>query len=222
MNNGTLPKQFMELDGKPILIYTLENFEKHPAIKGIILVCLESYIPLAKQLINKFHITKIMDVISGGSTGQESIRNGLFKLNELVSDDAVVLVHDGVRPLINEQIIFKAIECVNKKGNAITTSPAIETIIHKDQDGDIEQIIERARCELARAPQCFKLRDLIWAHKQAIADGNMEFIDSACLMTHYGFKLHTVVGPSENIKITTPVDFYLFKAFKEAQAAGEN
>lgn len=120
MNNGTLPKQFMELDGKPILIYTLENFEKHPAIKGIILVCLESYIPLAKQLINRFHITKIMDVIPGGSTGQESIRNGLFKLNELVSDDAVVLVHDGVRPLDDEfDISIPASDIIPENFNSV-------------------------------------------------------------------------------------------------------
>ena len=221
MNNGALPKQFIELNGKPILIHTLEHFENHPDIDGIVLVCLESYIQKAKRLLVKHHVTKVLDIVPGGETGQESIRHGLFRLKELAPGDAVVLIHDGVRPLIDEETITNAIECTREHGNAITTSPAIETLISKDEQGDIEYIIDRSKCEMARAPQCFLLKDIVAAHQRAMDENRNDFIDSASLMNHCGAKLHTIVGPSENIKITTPIDFYLFKAIKEAQTAAD-
>lgn len=219
MNNKALPKQFIELNGKPILIYTLENFENHPGIDGIVLVCLEAYIQKTKRLLDKYHITKVLEIVPGGKTGQESIRNGLFCLEKSVNPESIVLIHDGVRPLIYEETISDAITCTIQYGNAITTSPAIETLITKDENGEIRDIIPRSKVEMARAPQCFILKDIVKAHYRAMDENKNDFIDSASLMNHYGNELHTIIGPSENIKITTPMDFYLFKAIKEAQTA---
>lgn len=217
MNSKTLPKQFLELHGKPIIIYTIELFEQHPDIDGIIVVCLEKYISYLEKLLKKFQIEKVHAVVPGGANGQESIYRGVKTLHNLFSDDSIVLVHDGVRPLIDEETISANIECAKKYGNAITTSRASETIVIQDDENCILEINDRAHSALARAPQTFRLGELYDAHQKAIAEGRHDFIDSACLMRHYGAVLHTVPGPVDNIKITTPPDFYIFRAIKDAQ-----
>lgn len=219
MNIKTMPKQFLPLHGKPIILYTLEQFEFHPEIDAIVVVCLESWIDHLNQLLQRNHFTKVKWVVPGGSSGQESIYNGLNVLHDHCPADATVLVHDGVRPLINAQVISDNIACVQAHGNAITTSNAIETIMVMDQemDGTIQKIFPRQHCAMARAPQSFRLGDLYEAHCRARSEGRIDFIDSASMMMEYGHKLYTVTGPAENIKITTPSDYYMFKSFVEAQ-----
>lgn len=216
MNTKSKPKQFLELHGKPILIYTLEVFDNHPEIDGIILVILESWIGYCEDLISKFGLKKVRAVIAGGDSALSSQRNGLLKAAELFEPDSVVLIHDGVRPLIDEDTISNNIESVKANGSAITVSPAIETIAVKTETGEIGEIIERSKVEMARAPQSFFLADILEAHEKAKKDG-ISFIDSASLMRHYGHKLFTVEGLPENIKITTPNDFYTFRALVDAR-----
>lgn len=217
MNTKTLPKQFLELHGKPILVYTLEHFEKHRQIDGIVLVCVQDWLDYCEELLQKYHIKKVKAVVPGGQSGQESIRNGLNKAAELFPQDSVVLIHDGVRPLIDEETISKDIASVQQHGSAITVSPAIETIALRSDTGEVGEIIERSRCQMAKAPQCFYLKDILEAHQKAQAENRNDFIDSASLMRHYGHSLFTVEGPTENIKITTPSDFYLFRALLDAR-----
>lgn len=218
MNTKSIPKQFLELHGKPVIIYTLEKFDNHPEIDQIVLVCLESWIPYARKLLSKFQITKVADVVPGGKTGQESIYNGIAAAHRLSSDASdIVLIHDGVRPMIDEDTITSCLSCVREHGNAITTTPAIETIFVNGQDGQVGDIFNRSRCTMARAPQCFYLKDIYAAHQKAKAEGKADFIDSAMLMQYYGANLYTVDGPVENIKITTPMDFYLFRAMLDAK-----
>lgn len=218
MNTRSKPKQFLEMHGKPVLIYTLENFQNHPQIDHIVLVSLASWIDYAANLIKKFGITKVSAIVPGGSTGQESIYHGLKKAYELFGDNNIVLIHDGVRPLIDKETITKCIDVTIRNGNAITVSPAIETIFLKNaEQGEVGQIFNRSSCLMAKAPQCFRLGDIYKAHQRAIQEGKTNFIDSANLMQHYGFKLWTVQGSPENIKITTPVDFYIFRAIIDAE-----
>ena len=217
MNTRTKPKQFLELHGKPILVYTLEQFQKHDEIDAIILVMLESWIDYSKTLIEQYHLTKVMAIVPGGSTGQESIYNGVKKASELFPMESIILIHDGVRPLVDGETISSNIACVKQNGSAITVSPAIETTVIKNEQGMVGDIIERSRCQLAKAPQSFFLHDLWNAHCKAIDDGNLNFIDSACLMRHYGYPLYTIEGSPENIKITTPSDFYTFRALEDAR-----
>ena len=218
MNTKSKPKQFLEMHGKPVLIYTLEIFQNHPLIDHIILVCLESWMDYAAGLIRKFSITKVTKIVPGGATGQESIFHGIKEAETLYGDDHIVLIHDGVRPLINEETITNCIRTAKLHGNAITVSPAIETIFLKNEGDDcVGKIFERSRCEMAKAPQYFILGDIYKAHLKAIEEGNCDFIDSASLMQHYGMQLYTVDGPSENIKITTPSDFYVFRAIMDAK-----
>ncbi len=209
MHAGDLPKQFMEYKGKPILIYTLENFERHSMVDAVVLVCVDSYIDYAKKLLNKFNVQKVVKIVSGGKNGQESIYNGLLALKELYSSDDVVLIHDGVRPFVSEKTITDAIKCTKMNGNAIAVVPSIETVIIRTGN-EIETIMDRTRCQLAKAPQCFKLGDILQAHEKALGEGKEDFIDSASLMMHYGHTLHVIETTYDNIKITTPKDFHAF------------
>ncbi|WP_305299586.1 2-C-methyl-D-erythritol 4-phosphate cytidylyltransferase [Parvibacter caecicola] len=216
MNTKTRPKQFLELHGKPIILYTIEAFENHPDIDGILVVCLEDWIPFLRKKMEHYDISKVVDVVPGGATGQESIYNGLRALGASVGNDHCVLIHDGVRPLVSPETISACIESVGKHGNAVSVTPAIETIV-QEQDGTVTNIIDRAACRMAKAPQCFRIGDLLDAHNMARQDGEGSFIDSASLMRHYGHVLHTVETGPENIKITTPSDFYVFRAFVDAR-----
>lgn len=218
MNTASKPKQFLELHGKPIIIYTLEYFQKHSQIDGIVVVCLESWIDYCENLLKKYQIDKVLKIVPGGNSGQESIFNGLEAAYQIYDNEQdIVLIHDGVRPLINEALITNCIASVKKHGNAITVSPAIETILLKTEDGDIGNILKRSECEMAKAPQCFYLNDIYNCHLKAKAECKDDFIDSASLMQYYGYKLNAVEGPLENIKITTPADFYIFRAIMDAR-----
>ena len=218
MNCAATPKQFLELEGKPIIVYTLEHFQNHPEIDSIAVVCIADWIDHLEMLIQRYGLTKVKWVVPGGSTSQESTRNGLYAIaGGQDPKDTVVLIHDGVRPLINAQLISDNIASVKKYGNAITSVPAIETIVTTEDGIGIDAVIDRAHCRMARAPQSFWLADIIALHERAIADNYDEMIDSASLMMHYGVRLHLVDGPTENIKITTPSDFYTFRAIQEAK-----
>lgn len=215
MHTSDKPKQFLEVNGKPIIIHTLEHFDEHPEIDGIIVVCIESWIGFLKEKLKKFNIQKVLAITPGGENAQESTRKGLYAVKNCVKEtpeNIIVLIHDGVRPLIDAKLISDNIASVKKYGNGITVVPAIETIIEINEDNNIEQVADRNRCRLARAPQSFFLSDILLAHERALAEGENEMIDSAMLMHNYGATLHTVIGPMENIKITNPMDYYIFRA----------
>ena len=217
MNTKTKPTQFLELHGKPILIYTLELFQQAPSVDGIVLVVLENWIPYSMELVERYRLTKVKAIVPGGETGQDSIFNGLAKAHELYPDDSVVLIHDGVRPLINVETIEKSIQNTIKNGCSITVSPAIETIALMTSEGSVGDILPRGSCQMAKAPQSFILGEIYNNHVTARKEGKTDFIDSASLMQYYGKKLYTIIGPAENIKITTPADYYIFRAIIDAR-----
>lgn len=216
MNSKGRPKQFLQFYGKELIIHTLENFQNHSEIDNIIVVCIEDWIPYLEKLIIKFGIDKVRKIVSGGVTGQESIYKGVLAVKNISKEKDIILVHDGVRPFVNEDLISNCIKTVKEHGSAITVTPAIETIVTLD-DGRINTITDRSKCFHAKAPQCFYVDDLLSAHEQARKDGNLNMIDSASLMKFYGHELYTVPGNFDNIKITTPADFYTFKALYEVR-----
>ncbi len=256
MGKQARPKQFLELHGKPVIIYTLQAFDQHKDIDAIVVVCKKDWIDFLNKKIAEFGLKKIAGVVCGGASGQESIYQGLkfcdehhtrFNSNNTATnngnsnnkenssanpcasahDDVApymddvnpcVLVHDGVRPLIDEATITRCIESVQKYGNAITVVDSIETIV-REQNSVVQEIVDRTSCKMARAPQAFYLKDLLQAHNQAKKDCLTEsFIDSASLMQHYGHTLYVVKGNRENIKITTPIDFYSFAGLVDGAA----
>lgn len=218
MNTKSRPKQFLELNGKPIIIYTIELFDNHPDIDAIVVVCLESWIPFLEKMLKKFEINKVVRIVPGGESGQESIYKGLCAVEDYVEGqldiNPIVLIHDGVRPLITEQTISENIAKVKECGSCITTVPAIETVIVNQYNGPLD-IPKRSDCMMARAPQSFYLKDIIGIHRKCQLEEKNDFIDSCSMMSYYGYKLGLVQGPMENIKITTPTDYFVFRAMVE-------
>ena len=213
------PKQFLEMYQKPIIIHTLEHFEKHPEIDAIVVVCIESWIPYLKELLYQYRLDKVKKVVPGGSSGQLSIYHGLCAAEELSdAEDSIVLIHDGVRPLINARLISDNIASVKAHGSAITTAPVKETIlVVQEETGFIDYVPERKNSRVAKAPQSFYLKDILSCHRRSLDEGITDCIDSCTMMQHYGYELYLIDGPGENIKITTAEDFYTMRAILEAK-----
>lgn len=214
MNAGSCPKQFLKLNGKPIIIYTLEIFNEHREIDKIVVSCISNWIPYLEKLVARYDIAKVVEIVPGGSTGQDSIFNGLSAAARHVPADSTVLIHDGVRPLVGNKVISDCIAAVREHGSAITSIPSNETVIIRNGDGGLE-VPPRKDSFIVRAPQCFILKDILAAHERAVSEGRHDFIDSCSMMTEYGHRMHLVTGSASNIKITTPADFYIFKTIQE-------
>ena len=211
-----IPKQFLEINKKPILMHTIEVFSQCNLVNNILVVSKKEYIDIAKDLIHKYNLCKVIDVISGGTTAFESQRIGVNYINQISNNyDDIVIVHDGVRPFVNDELIEKCINGAKEKGSAVTVSPAFETIAIINGNNEITQTVPRQNCLIARAPQAFYFKDLYEAHQRAIKE-NKEYIDSASMMLDQGKSLNPILGPNGNIKITTQYDYLIAKLlFKE-------
>jgi len=214
MEGAKRPKQFLELGGKAIICHVLDRFEEAACIQALVLVCVEGWCDYLANLVERGGYTKVVGIAPGGETGQGSIRNGLLMLEDLgcTSGETVVLVHDGVRPLITEQTIEDCFASAAAFGCTAVTAPVTETVVVCD-DGKVSSVVDRSKCRLARAPQGFVFVQLLAAHRRALSEGRDDFVDSISLMSHYGYEIHLVEGPEQNIKITTPRDFLTFKGF---------
>lgn len=218
MNSKDKPKQFLSVYGKPIIIHTLEIFEKHLEIDAIVISCIEPWIDYLSDLISHYDIKKVKKIVPGGTTGQLSIYNGLCAAKETAQGEkSIVLIHDGVRPLINAKVISDNIASVKEHDSAITCVKVKETVLVVSSNGSIDYVPDRESSRLARAPQSFWLDEIWNTHQSAISENRTDFIDSCTMMQHYGKELFLVDGPQENIKITTPDDFYSMRAILEAK-----
>ncbi len=218
MHSKEMPKQFLKVHDKPIIIHTLEHFEKNDEIDAVVIACVADWIEHLKNLLYKYRIEKVKKIVAGGESGQISIYNGLCAAEEVASGNkAIVLIHDGVRPLINPSLLSENIRCVKENGSAVTAGIVKETIVVIDKDGRIEQVPSREKSRVAKAPQSFWLADILKVHRQAMKDGVLNAIDSCTLMKQYGHALFMLDGPYENIKITTPDDFYTMRAILDAK-----
>ena len=218
MHSKDKPKQFLLIHGKPIIVHTIEVFQYHDEIDGIIVACLEDWIPYMEEMQHRYRLDKIGKIVPGGKTGQLSIYNGVKAAAEVYGiGDNIVLIHDGVRPLIDGQVISENISSVKKHGSAVTCAPAQETFVLVDDNDEICEVESRKHSRLAKAPESFWLRELLEAQEQAIKDGYTEMIDSCTLMREYVKNMQVVVCSYENIKITTPDDFHMFRALYDAR-----
>lgn len=218
MHSKDIPKQFLKMHGVPIIVHTLNLFQDSLEIDAIVVACVSNYINYMSQLVQKYNLNKVKKIVPGGKTGQESIYNGLKAAAQIGNRKKdIVLIHDGVRPLINEKTIHDNIASVRKHGSAITSVKAKETILIVDNNEVITKVPDRSHSRLARAPQSFYLNDILSAHERAISENKFDFVDSCSMLTYYGKKLYLVDGPQENIKITTPDDFYTMRALLDAK-----
>lgn len=214
MNSRALPKQFLEINGKPIIAHTLEHFEEHPDIDAIAIAILPEYRQHLAKLLTRYEITKVAWLVDGGATGQESRHRALRAVASNCPDDTVVLLHDGVRPLITAGLISDNIDGVLAHGSAITCTKFNETVV-SSPDHHIDKVIPRDHIYAAQAPQSFRLGEILALYDRAVADGETDSVDSCSLMHRYGMKTYRVNGPRSNIKITTAEDFYLCRTFFE-------
>lgn len=193
MHSKDIPKQFLSMHGKPIIIHTLELFDNHNEIDGIVVACKIEWIEYLNNLINKFNLKKVISVVEGGKTGQLSIFNALVEAERNCNDKpSIVLIHDGVRPLITSKTISDNIDMVKQYGSCITSVKVKETIMVVSEDNSIEYIPDRSKSRLARAPQSFWLSDIITVHRKALDEGIETFIDSCSMMQYYGKKMYLV------------------------------
>lgn len=215
MNTRSKPKQFLELHGKPIIIYTLEHFEYHDEIDNIVIVCLDEWINELQGFLKRYGITKVSNIVPGGLTGHDSIYNGLLTMRAFTKTEDIVLIHDGVRPLISCELISANIKAVKEYGTAITVEPARESIIQSIDGMNVSEVPNRNQMFIAKAPQSFYFGQILNTYEKAQAD-NIKTIDSAHLLSLYNCTMHMVLSTSNNMKITDPADYYMFRAIYEA------
>ena len=219
-----IPKQFLEINGKPVIIHTLQLFQYHDEIDKIYLSVLEDYIPYMKELVDEYRLTKVVSIIPGGETAQDSIYNALKKAESENADDSIVLIHDGVRPFISYEVISNNIAGVKKHGNAITCTACYETIMISKDGKQVDTVPYRKETFAAQAPQSFYLKDIIAAHDyvRALPTRYDNMVDACTIVRTQGITAHMVEGNRGNIKVTTPADVYMFRAllqYKENEQA---
>lgn len=208
-----IPKQFIHVENKPLIIHTMEAFQKHPSIDAILVATLPSWVDVVKAYAKQFGVTKLRWVVPGGATGQESIYNGLMKLKEECSEDDVVMVHDGNRCLVSSEIISDSIATFNKHGSAVAAIPCVEAVFRSDDNGESStQSIPRDQLFRTQTPHTYTLKKLLWAHDEANKRGITNTAASCTLMWELGEKVYFSRGSEENLKITTMDDMMIFKA----------
>jgi len=208
------PKQFQRVEGKQILAHTLEHFQEHPEVDAVYVSCVASHLDHAWSLVRQYGIDKVRAIVPGGASAQESIYNGLrCAAADGAPDDAVVLVHDGVRPLINQQLISRNIDTARTHGNAVTAIPCFETVARScDGAETIDSVTQREEMHILQAPQTFALGLACRLNERSVQEGLLgSFVDQAQLMRHYGEKLHLVQGFRGNVKLTTDLDLLQYE-----------
>lgn len=211
---NSIPKQFLKINDKPIIIHTLELFEKHKDIDKIYIAIHPDYFDYMQDLIKHHYITKTAGIVKGGITGQDSIYNALKLAQSENPDDSIVLIHDGVRPNITEEVITKNIECAKKNGNAITCTSCFETILISENGENPEHVPYRKHTYAAQAPQSFLLGEVVEAHEitRKTNPNYKDIVDTCTLFKTLNKKTFMVSGNRGNIKITTIEDLYILRA----------
>jgi 2-C-methyl-D-erythritol 4-phosphate cytidylyltransferase len=213
-----IPKQFLNVFDKPILVYTMEAFQRHPGIDAIEVVCLEGWHEIVYAYARQFGISKLENIVPGGANGQDSIRNGLYDIALRHTDDSdIVLVHDAIRPMISSEIISDNIRTCRQYGNAITVVPCTAAMLKTfDSLSSVEQV-PRDNLKTTQTPQTFFVKDLIEAHKEALARGITNSVASCTMYIELGRKLYMSQGSEKNLKLTTTEDVEIFKALLNAK-----
>ena len=216
---ANIPKQFIEIENKPILAYTLENFNAHPSIDKIELVCIASWIEEVKTYKEKYSLDKLEWIVPGGKFVQESIFNGVKNLEGKISDDDIVIIHDGVRPLVDDDVLSDVISVANKYGNGVTSLPYNEQIFLVDDDISTIKYIPRETLRRVSTPQAYHFRDLFDSYKTAFRE-EIGIYGSSYTNTMYadlGKRLYFAKGSDKNIKLTTPDDIKIFTGYLRAK-----
>lgn len=212
-----IPKQFLNVYDKPVIVYTLEAFQQHPLIDAIEVVCIDGWHDVLKAYCKQFGITKLENVVSGGANGQESIHNGVADLMTRHNSDDIVLIHDAIRPMVTAEIITNCIKVCQQYGNAITVIPCAEAMLLTADGLSADDQIARSSLKRTQTPQAFHLGDLADAHAEAQMRGITNSIASCTLFVELGRKVYFSAGAEKNVKLTTPEDIEIFKALLKSK-----
>ena len=214
-----IPKQFINVYDKPVLIYTLEGFQKHPQIDAIEVVCIDGWHDVVRAYAMQFGITKLQWIVSGGSTGQESIRNGVYHLEGKCAEEDIVIIHDGIRPLVDETVLTDVILKAGQYGNAVSSMPYNEQIFVADDEISTVRYIPRETIRRVVTPQAYRFGKLLWAYREAYAKGigihGSSYTNT--MMVELGERLYFAAGSDKNIKLTTKDDLEMFKAYLKSE-----
>ena len=211
--NQDIPKQFLNVFDKPIIVYTMEAFQRHPQIDAIEIVCLEGWHEVLRAYAKQFGVSKLENIVNGGPNGQDSIRNGLYDIAERYnSDDDVVLIHDSIRPMVSEEVITDNIRVCREYGNAITVVPCTAAMLKTFDSTSTTEQVPRDNLKITQTPQAFFINDIVEAHKEALSKGITNSVASCTMYIELGRKLYLSQGSEKNLKLTTVEDIEIFKA----------
>ena len=207
-----IPKQFLKVNGKPILAYTAQVFQNHDEIDRIVVVCVSGWGDEVENIKTTYGLDKIIRIIPGGDNSMQSISNGIFGIEDITSPGDIVIIHDSVRPLICKEIISDCIAVCKKHGNGCASIPVQETIVRTDDRISGNTHIDRSNVMRVQTPQAYQYGKALWAHKEALNRGITNAVYTNTLMLELGAELHFSLGSNKNIKITTLEDIDIFKA----------
>lgn len=212
-----IPKQFLSVNDKPVIVYTMERFQNHPDIDAIYIACLAGWHEILKAYIKQFNITKAVKIVNGGENGQDSIRNGIYAIAEKFQPDDLIMIHDAIRPMLSADIISDNIVKCKKYGNAITVIPCMEAMLKSEDEFESQESILRNSLFRAQTPQTLSVGDAVALHKEALEKGITNSVATCTLLLELGKKVYFAKGSELNIKITTPDDITIFKALLSIQ-----
>lgn len=214
MKSDDLPKQFIEIGGKPIIVRTMEHFEKHPEVDRIVVACKEDWIDHLEALIKDYKITKVHSVVPGGATGYASIHNGVMETAKLMTDpDDIILICDGVRPMLTERLISDSIRYARECGTSVPVTPSIDSLLFSEDGKFCEKSYERSSMYITQAPQGYTMEKILWAHSEAERRGIVNPVSSSELFIELGEKVRLFEGERINIKVTTQEDLEILNAW---------
>lgn len=214
-----IPKQFLTVNDRPVIIYTLEAFQKHPEIDAIAVVCISGWESVLQAYANQYNISKLKYIVCGGENGQDSIRNGVFELEKHFAAEDIVLIHDAIRPMVSAEIISDCIRVTREKGNAITVIPCAEAML-QTVDGLVSVgSYPRNQLKRTQTPQAFHIGDICQLHRDALQAGITNSVASCTLMIEMGKQVYFSAGSEKNIKLTTVEDLDIFQALLMAKRA---
>ena len=216
-----VPKQFIKIYDKPVLLYTLESFQQHPMVDSIVCVCINGWEDELKRQSDFYGISKLQLIVSGGASGQESIRNGVFAIRDFANPDDNIIIHDGIRPMVDDYVLTDVLNVCQEKGNAVTSLPYNEQIflVAEDAPSTTIQYIPRETLRRVSTPQAYKLGKLVWAYTKAFEEkiGIYGSAYTNTMMVELGERLNFAAGSDKNIKLTTQDDLELFKGYLNAK-----
>ena len=214
MKSTDMPKQFLKVAGKPIIIRTIGHFEKHPEVDDIVIACKADWIDYLNDLIQEYGIKKVRAVVPGGENGYQSIHNGVVETAKVATKpDDIILICDGVRPMLSEELISNAIKFTKEYGTAVPVTPSIDSLLYSEDGEKCGKSYKRSSMYITQAPQGYTMEKILWAHSEAERRGILNPVSSSELFIELGEKVRLFEGERINIKVTTQEDLEILNAW---------